>query len=249
MPSQSEIAAQYQREQAAVSATVTRDTLALWLAGFVPEDDGAWGRLLNLLRALTRIRHNSSAALAASYYVRARATAGAAGSFAPTLAAQPPDELVNATAGITGRSAYRQSLRAGRTDIQARRNAGVQLAGAMERLAANGGRDTIREAVAEDPEAIGWIRVTGVKPCSFCSMLSGRGPVYTSRKTATFEAHSHCRCVAAAVWSEDEAWLGHSKDLAEQWQQATAGFTGAAARRAWRRHWEGRETATVGEAG
>lgn len=249
MPSQTEIAAQYQRQQAAVSATVVRDVLALWLAGFAPDDDGAWRRLLGLLRALTRLRHNTAASTASTYYLRARASSGAARSFAPTLAPQPSNELVDVTAGITGPGAYTRSVRAGRTDIQARRNAGVQLAGAMERLVANGGRDTVQAAVSADPEAIGWIRITGVKPCAFCSMLASRGPSYLSRETASFQSHNHCRCIAAAVWSEDEAWLGHSRDLAEQWRQVTAGFTGGEARKAWRRHWDNRENvaATVGE--
>lgn len=241
MPSQEVLAEQYRVSQAALSATVTKDVLALWLAGFRPGSPDMWGPLLGLLRAVVFARHSAAAGLAAVYYGRARVAAGAATSFAPVLASAPPVEQIDVTAGITGPGAYKRSLRAGRTVEQARRSASVQLAGAMTRLVANGGRDTIRDAVESDEAAIGWARVTSAKPCAFCAMLAGRGPTYRSQRKAAFQAHDHCACVAAAVFSPDEAWLGHSRDLAERWQEVTAGASGAGARRAWRRYWDNRE--------
>ena len=45
-----------------------------------------------------------------------------------------------------------------------------------------------------DPKARGWQRV-GVGECDFCSMLIGRGAVY-SEATADFLSHDHCHCYA-----------------------------------------------------
>lgn len=246
---QQQLAMAYRAQQAALAATVTKQTLGLWTQLFRPDDAAVWRALLGLLRTLVGSRRDASSRLAVVYYGRARQDAGVATPFMPQLAAPAPAGLVDATAGITGPGAFRRSLRAGHTADRARRNAGVQLAGAMQNLVADAGRDTIRDSVADDLDAIGWVRITDAKPCAFCALLAGRGPVYQTRQTAAFQAHAHCRCVAAPVFSRDEAWLGHSKDLAEQWQQVTAGHSGKDAINVWRRHWEGQRAGEPDAAG
>jgi hypothetical protein len=238
---QTQLAEAQRVEQARLSAEVTRDVLALWLATYEPRSPGVWRALVAALLALVgRFRRESSRA-AVAYYLESRGEARAPGLHVPRLAPDAPPGLIEATAQITGARTYGRALTADVPEQQARQNAGVQLAGNMARIALDAGRQTILDAIDDDREAIGWARITDANPCAFCSMLASRGPVYRSEQTASFQSHAHCSCVAAVVWSRDEAWLGHSKDLYEQWQRVTAGESGDGARRAWRRYWDNRD--------
>lgn len=75
----------------------------------------------------------------------------------------------------------------------------VEVARAGSRHAVNGGRETIRQASLADPRARGWGRITSTKPCRFCSMLAGRGAVY-SEATVDFQAHDGCHCHAEPAY-------------------------------------------------
>lgn len=65
-------------------------------------------------------------------------------------------------------------------------------------------RDTIITNRKQDPQAVGWKRITrGAKSCSFCRMLADRGAVYR-KETATFASHDDCMCTAAPVFKGGE---------------------------------------------
>lgn len=244
---QSQLAEAYRVEQARVSAEATRAALALWLTSYEPGSPGAWRALLAALVALIRRWRAESSRLAVTYYMESRSEAGVPGLYVPRPAPDPPLALIEATAQIAGARAYGRSLTANQGETRARQNSGVQLAGATARIALDAGRQTVLDAVDDDREAIGWIRITDADPCAFCAMLSSRGPVF-SEDTAHFQAHAHCACMAAPVYSRDEAWLGHSEDLYQQWKRETAGESGKDAIRAWRRYWNNRDQ-TEGDAG
>ncbi len=121
----------------------------------------------------------------------------------------------------------------------------TKLAGTVSRIVLNGARDTIHRTTRESRVIVGWRRVTDADPCFFCAMLAGRGAVYKSGRTAGDPRwggepyHDHCQCTALPLYEhEDEP--PEVDDLYEQWQAATAGRSGSAAIRAWRRHWESR---------
>jgi hypothetical protein len=236
-------------EQARVSAEAARAALVLWLSTYQPGDSQRWRTLIAAFRALLTGFRGRSSRSAVAYYMVARGVARVPGLHVPTMAPDARPDLVEATLQIAGARAYGRSLSSGMTVEQARRNAGVQLAGAASRIALDAGRQTILGAVDEDPEAIGWARITDKDPCAFCSMLASRGPSYLSEETASFKAHSHCACIAAPVFSRDEAWLGHSKDLYEQWKRETAGESGKDALRVWRRYWDNRDKPEGGRRG
>ncbi len=244
MATQDQLAEAYRVEQARLSAEATRAVLELWLAMYEPGNSQVWRAFLVALTTLINALRGRSSQSAVIYYLESRRSARAPRSFAPRVAPAPLLELIEATAQVTGPRAYGRSISAGMLQEQARRNAGVQIAGAASRIVLDAGRQTILDAVEEDREAIGWIRITDATPCAFCAMLSGRGPVF-SEGTASFQAHAHCACIAAPVWSRDEAWLGHSEDLYQQWKVVTEGESGPDALRAWRRYWNNRETASV----
>ena len=74
------------------------------------------------------------------------------------------------------------------------------IAGGLQRRIANGARDTITGSSYADPKAAGWRRIGLGGSCEFCTMLLGRGAVYT-KSTAVFHAHDHCNCGAAPEWA------------------------------------------------
>ena len=240
MATQTQLAEAQRAEQARLSAEVTREVLAVWLATYEPSSPRVWRALVAALIALVARFRGRSSRSAVGYYLESRGAARVPGLYVPRAAPEALPQLIEATAQIAGARAYGRSLTAGMQHAQARQNAGVQLSGAMSRIALDAGRQTILDAVAEDREAIGWIRITDADPCAFCAMLTSRGPVY-DEDTVAFQAHAHCACIGAPVWSRDEAWLGHSEELYQQWKRATAGESGKGALRAWRRYWNNRD--------
>lgn len=72
----------------------------------------------------------------------------------------------------------------------------------VQKEVAAGFRDTIRENVRRDPDAVGWQRRTrGAGSCRFCRMLAAKGAIY-KKATALFSAHERCHCVAQPVWDD-----------------------------------------------
>lgn len=63
-------------------------------------------------------------------------------------------------------------------------------------------RDTITTNRSNDPDAVGWRRVTA-GGCPFCRMLADRGAVYKS-DTARFASHTNCHCVAQPVFTTND---------------------------------------------
>lgn len=60
-------------------------------------------------------------------------------------------------------------------------------------------RDTILVARKEDPESVGWKRITSPGACGFCLLLADKGAIY-KQETARFAAHTSCMCTAAPVF-------------------------------------------------
>lgn len=82
---------------------------------------------------------------------------------------------------------------------QVRRVAETEMARAGSRHAVNGGRELVRQASLADGRARGWGRITSGKACKFCSMLAGRGAVY-SEASVDFQAHDGCHCQAEPAY-------------------------------------------------
>ena len=72
------------------------------------------------------------------------------------------------------------------------------IAGGLQRRIADVARNTVAGSTLTDPQADGWQR-TGTGECAFCSMLIGRGAVYT-KKTVRFASHDNCNCSAVPAF-------------------------------------------------
>jgi hypothetical protein len=137
------------------------------------------------------------------------------GTAAATLAADWYDDL-RESSGTLARRRFRarpaELPDEGRTDALARWGVGplftptpdpvaalTLIQGGLQRTVADASRNTITSSAVADPAAGGWQRV-GAGKCGFCSMLIGRGAIY-SEATVHFASHDHCKCSAAPAFN------------------------------------------------
>jgi hypothetical protein len=149
--------------------------------------------LLDLLPGVIETYGLAAATLAADYYDDSRARRNIRGRFTaiiPDMGDMGAEELARWGVGPLFQAnpdwATAQTL----------------IDGGLQRRVANYSRDTITESAVEDPQARGWQRVTSGGSCDFCTMLAGRGAIYTE-SSSDFESHDHCNC------SAEPAWVGH----------------------------------------
>lgn len=69
----------------------------------------------------------------------------------------------------------------------------------VQKEVAGGFRQTIRENVHRDPDAVGWRRHARPGACRFCLHLASKGAIF-KRDTALFAAHTNCHCTASPVF-------------------------------------------------
>src|SRR5699024_9201806 len=94
-----------------------------------------------------------------------------------------------------------------------------RMLGVGRKHAMDGGRGLIEATSGKDRRAIGYRRVTGADPCTFCAMLASRGAmfgsqrshsVYSSEESARVRSydggryHLHCGCTAEIVYGHCE---------------------------------------------
>lgn len=155
------------------------DLSALWRR--IESAARAGEALHDLLPAIIDTYGMAASVAAAEWYDDVRDKAGARGRFA----ADPVDIADTGTHALIGWALSEA------TDDSAFR---TLIEGGTQRRIANFSRLTIVRSSIADPAARGWQR-TGTGNCDFCSMLIGRGAVYTEA-TADFQSHDHCNCQA-----------------------------------------------------
>jgi hypothetical protein len=230
-----------QAQQAALASLLTRAVAEAFglldvhaLIATVPQLGAA-------VAALVRFYGAASGAVAARFYAAARADAGIIGHIhvpvaTPAGLAEVTRQVEWATQGLWSPPAG--TAPGGDAALAAARDAFdaalVKTQGVAENLMLTTARSTVIDAVGADRAARGWARVTEPGACSFCLLLATRGPVYRSEGTADFQAHDHCRCIAEPVFG---AYEPTAQDRAAKaiYERSTAGLSGAAARRAFRR--------------
>jgi hypothetical protein len=190
---------QHRQAQLKVRSLMLRDFLLLW--PIWTGDTASFGSLVGATMPLLRVYRQASASLAGAYYGALRTADRAAGTPAVRLAGNVNVEQVTKSMYVTGQAASHEALAGGSGTEQARTDALTRVSGAVTRHVLAGGRETILDSVAADPQAIGWARVTDGDPCYFCLTLAARGAVYKTETSAGFEAHDHCGCSAVPLWN------------------------------------------------
>lgn len=197
-----------------------------------------------------------SASLAADFYDGERDAAGVSGAFSVPIADAPPGEQVDASMRWATKDLWPRdsadSTVAQQEPFDVRIEAVMAKAdGATQRLVADRGRATLREAVKTDPEAVAYARSAALGACFFCKLMASRGAVYATAGTAGRDAndlfsgdasvvkfHNNCHCTItpvfrgqrfelspqAAEWDRlyREYAQGHSGDQLRLFRQALA---------------------------
>lgn len=158
-----------------------------------------------------------SAGLAADFYDAEREAAAVPGVFTVPVADPPPSEQTTeslrwATKDVWDRDTDNATVVLDPVDVRIE-TAMKKAEGVVDRLVLNVGRDTVLQAVREDPQAVAWARGAALGCCSFCALMASRGATYHTAGTAGRDAnerfngdtgqakfHNWCRCVVIPVY-------------------------------------------------
>lgn len=161
-----------------------RDLTRLWQ--LVANGASVEVALRDLLPSIVTEYGVAGGAMAAEWYDQQREKVGAAGRYA----ALPIDANDRGAQSLIGWALTTATDDASLASL---------VAGGVQRRIADHVRYTIATNSVRDRAARGWERVGDGKSCEFCSMLIGRGAVYTEA-TADFTSHDNCGCGAAPAW-------------------------------------------------
>lgn len=150
----------------------------------------------------------TSATLAADFYDGEREAAGVPGTFTVPLADPPPDEQVDASLRWATKDLWpREEADATVAQLEpldVRIDAAMKKAdAATQKLVADAGRDTLRQAVRSDPQAVAYARTAALGACSFCKLMASRGSVYRTAGSAGRDANDRFSGDASVVKFHD----------------------------------------------
>ena len=186
--------------QSRIAARSVQDMLAAWSLIDPNRLDVTTPNWLRVALPLLQNRRRASAALAADYLRAHRLLElGTVVDFSPLLATQLDVTAATTSLTVTGPVSLKRAMTAGVDLAKAIDTAQANTSRSGMRHVLDGGRETIAKTVEADRYAIGYQRVGSGKTCKFCSMLIGRGAVY-SGATAHFDAHDGCSCSAEPVY-------------------------------------------------
>jgi len=160
--------------------------------------------LLEFFPELVMVYGDTAALLGADFYDALRDVPPSASSFRAVMAAPP---VVAQSAGTVRWGVGPLWSEGGAAEAPRR------LAGGLQRLVMQAGRDTIWNSARRDSVRTAVARVpTGPKTCKWCTMLASRGAVYGSKASAgeQNEYHDDCDCVPTVIRSESDFPEGHS---------------------------------------
>lgn len=236
-PAANRLTSQHRSEVAAVAGEIGRRVRELALRADVGDVDSWFRRVLADLLRLVTGGFTVNRELADRYL---REHARYEGRAVVPVRATANVEQIMAALRVTGPVELKRNIAVTGSPDRARATMANTLTASASRLVLAGERDTVMRTIEDSDEIVGWRRVTDADPCAFCALLASRGAVY-SKTTVDFRAHDGDECTAEPLYEhedEPESVL----DLQEQWRQATAGTSGKASLRAWRRHWDNRES-------
>lgn len=192
----------------------------------------------------------TSVTLAADFYDAQRVEAGVPGEFtAPTPDAPPPEQVEASLRWATKDIWPRDEAVA--TEVQLRPieerldAAEAKAEQVTQKLVADQGRETVRAAVRQDRQAVGYARAAALGACSFCRLMASRGMVYKSAGAAGRDAndlfsgdasvakyHNDCHCAIIPVFRGQRFELSaHAKEWGRLYQEYAAPFPGDQLRR------------------
>ncbi|MFE6379221.1 VG15 protein [Streptomyces roseolus] len=235
-PEATRLTLEFQRQVQRAAELIARRLRVTAMRADVTDIDGWWERISPQVQEEILTGQSALARLARGYLQQHAALEGVR--LAPVVV-QPNPEQIATSLRVTGPVAFKTHMAAsGGEEAASVRIMSSQLQGSAQRLLLDGPRETTMRTFAERDEMVGWRRVRGGgDTCPFCTMLIGRGAVY-SKQSAKFQTHDRCACSAEPLYRR-EPEPPEVQKLARQWREATAGTTGAASVRAWQAYSRG----------
>jgi hypothetical protein len=186
-----------------------------------------------------------SATLAADFYDGEREAASAPGSFTVSLADAPPGEQVDASMRWATKDLWPRdeavATVAQQEPLDVRLEAAMAKAdGATQKLVADRGRATLRQAVKADPQAVAYARAAALGACAFCRLMASRGAVYATAESAGRDAnalftgdasvvkfHNDCHCAIVPVFRGQRFELSpHAQEWDRLYREYAQGHPG-----------------------
>ena len=223
----------FQGSQTAISSYVSSSIRALWDQHMNPDQfSSSWRDLGAIVRVLVAQHFEGSAVDAAEFYRNMKVVNGL--DFPKVIPARlDTRHLINMAGAVANGTFYHQLNTKGEEAVAASGVARNTLSGAAARFTLNGARNTITAAVANDPEAEGWDRLTEPGACSYCVSQAAKGPFKPGN--TGFRAHDYCHCLAVPIFKGIPPH-GPTSQLRDEWNRITGTFTGKEARATWEQY-------------
>ncbi|MFI8439937.1 hypothetical protein ACIGKG_04875 [Streptomyces rochei] len=227
----SDAANRYRAAQIGLTRLLVRDVRGLRrliLPSRLRESVPDW---LAAMNAVVAQYARTSTALAAEFYDAQREAAGVPGPFTVPVADPPPEEQTTASLRWATKDLWpREPEEATPAQLEPM---DVRLAQAQkkaeqvaQKLVADTGRGTVREAVRQDRQAVAWARAAALGACYFCKVLATRGAVY-EQDTADFRAHDGCHCGVVPVFRGQRFELSpHAREWERIYREYAQGHSG-----------------------
>lgn len=236
----------YRRAQRGLTRLLLRDVGRLWRL-FSPAQPALFPDWLEAANEVVARYGDMSASLAAEFYDAQRADVDVDGAFTVPLADAVPDQVEASLRWAThdvwpadGEVEAGRDPLASRLAVAERRTEAV-----TQKLVADQGRETVRRAVREDRQAVGYARAAALGACAFCRLMASRGMVYKSAGTAGRDAndrfsgdasvakfHDDCHCGIIPVFRGQRFELSaHAQEWDRLYREYAAPFPGDQLRR------------------
>ncbi|MDH2392325.1 hypothetical protein QCN29_26820 [Streptomyces sp. HNM0663] len=223
---------EYQQQVLNVAQLIARRLRITAMRADVDDIDGWWDQVAPQVQEEILTGQSALARLARGYLAQHARLEGVS---LVAAVVEPDPEQIATSLRVSGPVAFKTHMADSGSETASVRTMASQMQGSATRLVLEGDRQTTMQTFQARDEVEGWRRVAGrSSPCPFCLMLIGRGAVY-SKATARFQSHDRCSCKPELLYRR-EPEPPEVRRLSEQWSQATAGHSGKAAIKAWRRY-------------
>ena len=221
-PAGTQLTQAHARTQAQIRAAVLQQLTRVWPTLDVARLDATSPGFISAATGVILGGRALSARAAALYLDRFRVAEGVTGR-APVVIDRPTADdrdAIRTSLLVTGPVSIKKAAAQGRFGSLVIGTAFSLVAASASRHVAEGGWNTTRATVANDPQALGWARAASANACAFCAMLASRGPVY-SEDSADFDAHDGCGCGIEPVYAGGpDSWPENSLDFRAAWDAA-----------------------------
>ncbi|MCX5407505.1 hypothetical protein OHA37_27030 [Streptomyces sp. NBC_00335] len=226
----------HRRAQRGLTRLLTRDMRGLRRLIIPSRLEASVPEWIVAVRALVEQYGSASSSLSADYYEAERAAAAVTGRFTVPLVDPPPDEQVESGLRWATKDLWpRDPDDPATTDAQREpmdirlQQAEAKAEGVAQKLVADQGRGTVKEAVRQDRTAVGYARAAALGACVFCKLMATRGLTYKSAGSAgrdvnskftgddsVVKFHDNCHCQIVPVFKGQRFELS---DHAREWER------------------------------